>query len=936
MNFIYIYFCFLLFPIQLFSQPRNCSNSQPQSSIDTTAIDSWPIMGNNVSISNDGKFFCYNIVHGSQHTNSLTVQSIQSSWKAAFEGARNGVFSEDSRKFIFQASDTINFVDLYTKNITFETGVQYYQYLNTSFKRNILVYLKKIDNEFVVRDLSTGSYMSYKFVQNFSVSENQNGIVLQLANERHPIELIYLNLLDLKTKLIWRSDSVGSQIKGLAVSPSGRKVAFIVDTSKNYEKVNPNNSIYIYVANQRGFEERINICSSNIRLGFVISDSNPRFSKDENNLYFDLQREKYKVDAEAVQVDVWSHNDTTTQPSQLAELELGKKYTAVANLITNRIFQVETDYEKIFGYSDVDGYLIVTSDYSGSRLWLGPLAKQSLTTYWLFSLANGSKTMLPVTGSARFWFSPYGKILLYFDASGTKNYYSYHLSTGKIKNVTRKIPSGLLAFKDEFLNQAPADLPSDPIGVAAWLTNSSEVLVYDNFDVWKIDLEEKKDPVNITNNFGRRNSIKLRLTFGMDVSNKAVILKPERLLLTAFGVKDKYNGFFLTSKRTGNDPEKLTFGPYAFYLRGNYMLPLNSFPFDYNLGFQPLKAKNSPVWIVKRQTTADAPNYYLTYDFKRYRKLTNLNPKLGYSWCTAELVSFKQRNGINTQGILYKPENFDSLLKYPVLINYYQQLSHRLYQFPSPEYTGDNISVSWFVSRGYLVFTPDIYNSFGEEKESALSCMLGIKDWLSQLIYVDSTKIGINGHSIGGGLTNYIISHSNAFAAALEGAGVSNQISSALGPTINILRVSRTYSDEVRLGFQTIWQNPKKYLENSAVLKANEINTPLLILHCKNDDAMPWQQGVELFNAMYRLNKPVWLLQYDHGYHTVEGKDAKDFTIRVTQFFDHYLKLNLPPVWMTHGIPARLKGLVNGYELDSVFKCSQSCIVCNKRITKRS
>jgi dipeptidyl aminopeptidase/acylaminoacyl peptidase len=98
----------------------------------------------------------------------------------------------------------------------------------------------------------------------------------------------------------------------------------------------------------------------------------------------------------------------------------------------------------------------------------------------------------------------------------------------------------------------------------------------------------------------------------------------------------------------------------------------------------------------------------------------------------------------------------------------------------------------------------------------------------------------------------------------------------------------------------------------------DKVTTPLLMFHCEQDVAMPWEQAVELFMALRRLNKKAWLLEYDNGDHElVDDRDAADLTIRVTQFFDHYLKGTSAPVWMTRGIPARLKGIESGLEVDT-------------------
>jgi hypothetical protein len=83
-----------------------------------------------------------------------------------------------------------------------------------------------------------------------------------------------------------------------------------------------------------------------------------------------------------------------------------------------------------------------------------------------------------------------------------------------------------------------------------------------------------------------------------------------------------------------------------------------------------------------------------------------------------------------------------------------------------------------------------------------------------------------------------------------------------------------------------------------------------------------------MFTALRRLQKKAWMLEYNEGNHGVDGKSADDFTIRMTQFFDHYLKHSPAPIWMTQGIPARLKQVITGYDLDPAGNCGKDCKVC--------
>jgi len=244
-------------------------------------------------------------------------------------------------------------------------------------------------------------------------------------------------------------------------------------------------------------------------------------------------------------------------------------------------------------------------------------------------------------------------------------------------------------------------------------------------------------------------------------------------------------------------------------------------------------------------------------------------------------------------------------------------LSDGLYDFNFPGWS-INVNVPYFVSNGYLVFLPDIIYKIGEPGQSALNAVESAARYLSRMPWVDSTRMAIQGHSFGGYETNYIVTHSHLFAAAATFAGTSDWISAygELEFGSGLPRQSKYEIGQDRLG-ASLWQRPDLYVKNSPIFSADQVTTPLLIVANKEDGGVPFEQGVELYMALRRLNKKVWMLQYDGEGHSVSGKNAADYTIRLTQFFDHYLKGAAPPVWMTQGIPASLKGIKAGYELDN-------------------
>jgi dipeptidyl aminopeptidase/acylaminoacyl peptidase len=183
--------------------------------------------------------------------------------------------------------------------------------------------------------------------------------------------------------------------------------------------------------------------------------------------------------------------------------------------------------------------------------------------------------------------------------------------------------------------------------------------------------------------------------------------------------------------------------------------------------------------------------------------------------------------------------------------------------------------------------------------------------------FINRERMALQGQSWGGYQIAYLITRTNMFRAAMAGAPVSNMISAYGGIRWESGR-SRQFQYELtqsRIG-GTLWEKPLRYIENSPVFYADKIETPLLMMHNDNDGAVPWYQGIEMFMAMRRLEKPVWMLVYnDEGHNLSKWPNRMDLSIRMYQFFDHYLKDKPAPAWLEKGIPAVDKGRVDGYEL---------------------
>lgn len=253
-----------------------------------------------------------------------------------------------------------------------------------------------------------------------------------------------------------------------------------------------------------------------------------------------------------------------------------------------------------------------------------------------------------------------------------------------------------------------------------------------------------------------------------------------------------------------------------------------------------------------------------------------------------------------------------------MILYFYEKLSDGLYKYIAPSLTPSRLNISFFVSRGYLVFTPDISYTIGHPAKSAYDYVVSATKDLMKNKWVDAANVGIQGQSWGGIQVAQLITMTNIYKAAWAGAPVAN-MTSAYGGIRWQGGVNRQFQYEKtqsRIG-ATLWEKPELYIENSPLFHLPNVKTPLVIMANDADGAVPWYQGIELFTGMVRLGKKVWMLTYNGEAHNlVQRKNKKDIQIREQQYFDWLLKGAKPPRWITEGVPAVKKGIDWGLEID--------------------
>ena len=332
----------------------------------------------------------------------------------------------------------------------------------------------------------------------------------------------------------------------------------------------------------------------------------------------------------------------------------------------------------------------------------------------------------------------------------------------------------------------------------------------------------------------------------------------------------------------------------------------DSFCGSHSLG-PVLKARDANMYVTRRMNAGEYPNLFVTQDFRDFSPLTELAPQKEFNWYVTELLRWPLPDGRMGEGILFKPENFDCEKKYPIIFHYYEKNAFNAHVFIHPELSEGAINIPSFVSNGYLVFVPDIEYKIGYPGESAYNSVVSAANYLAKMPWVDTRKMGLQGHSFGGFETNYIVSHSNLFVAAAPASAVSDLVT-AYG------ELPKTWFYERRQGRigATLWDRPDLYIANSPVFKADKVKAAVLIEYGRRDDSVvPYWQGLQWYNELKRLGRKVWMLGYEKEGHTIdEPKDQMDYSVRLAQFFDHFLKDAAAPKWMTNGENP-------GFELDT-------------------
>ena len=861
--------------------------------IDTGVEKKWASISK-FQTSNDGKYLFYNF--GDQSAFKLILESTSLKWKMTIPGANIGIITQDSKKAIFQLNDSLGIITLDDSHrINYIGDISTYSVLTNGGNDNLLIYrMKHLPDDLIVRDMESGYQRVFAAVDRYWASSEGNVLILETIRTEGASKIYSLKWLDVLNDSLydmWQGRSVG----GISIDARGMQCAFSAADAADSN----NTAFWLYQRGDKSPKKIIDDHSEGIMEGFRIKDI-VNFNSIDKRIFFDLEKiTSVKAERKFLSVDIWSYKDIKLQSAQSKTRSTTFLYKAVVNITDKKIFQLESDDEHITStiYSDRPMKVLMGIKSSGGDLdnewnW----NKNGRLSVYLISLNDGKMKWIdsglnPI--EARSYALSYNENYLFYYNARLANYFSYCISNNHRANLTSSLHVHWTVYDR---SDEPDSRYLNYKGYS-FLEDEDAILVNDQHDIYELNPIKKIPVVNLTGIHGNSDDLEIEL---VQKREDQVINRHDMILYTVFD-------------RTNKEQELLC-GDFDSL---KYIRTYNLQPYRFDV-FDLTKARDSNVYFVSRMTAEESPNIYITQDFRVYKAMTDIHPEKSYKWMKTELITWKTFDGIIDQGILYKPEDFDARKKYPLVVYYYEQLSDVLHNFIAPGPSQGRLNIPMYVSHGYIVFVPDIHYKVGWPGRSAYDAVVSGVNYLARRGYIDVRRIGLQGHSFGGFETNYIIAHSHLFAAAMSASGMTDFVSaygSIVGDGTSRQRQYELYRD--RIG-ATLWQEPALYMENSPILRADKITTPLLMMANKLDNDVPYEQSIELFTALRRLDKKCWMLQYDGQGHNVFGSEAKkDLTIRMFQFFNYYLKGEAPPKWMTRGVPADLKGIDNGLELDT-------------------
>jgi len=755
----------------------------------------------------------------------------------------------------------------------------------------------------VLRELASGTDVEIPHVRSFTFHPGGEGLAYVVATPDGEGDGVYLRELNPGAEALVLETDRFLQIRSMSWWEEGVRLAWVSAGedeegeagagSLSYWDGEDVKGVFLSDALPQGWElpvrNRLQWSKDGDRLFYGARPGSPEGDETEDEEEEEAPAfDPYDMEAilEGREVDVWHTDDPLINPNQkeLWSRRQSSTYIGVYHLSAGAAVQLGDTLVELQGIPENPVRAVASSSvpYLKESTWTG-----GAEDIYLVDLGTGERTLV-VEGyggqgsAANSWIgvsgpsmslSPGGRFLVWFMED---DWHLFDAETG----ATRTLTEGLEVPFFDVDHDYPS--PRGGHGVGGWIEGDQAVLIHDKFDVWRFPTDGGP-PVNLTEGKGRARGLILRV---MEVDPEVEAFESNaRVHLASFDWSDKSFGYFATGAGGGGlDPlldEEKRFRLVA-------------------------KAEDADRLLYVREDYDEFPDLWVSnLEFGERKKVTDVNPGLldRFAWGASRLVEWTSDDGIPLQGVVILPGNYREGQRYPVLTYFYRFFSQRLHEFNQPV-INHRPSFPIYASDGYIVFLPDVRFEVGRPGISSLKSVVpGVKK-LVEMGLADPGALGLHGHSWSGYTTSYIVTQTNIFAAAVAGAPVSNMTSAYGGIRwgSGLARQFQYEQTQSRLS-GSLWEARSDYIENSPLFYADRIETPLVIMHGDEDEAVPWYQSIEFYLALRRTGKEAVFLQYrGEPHHPRKYANKLDYSLKMKAFFDHHLKGAPAPDWWVEGV----------------------------------
>lgn len=817
----------------------------------------------NDKISDNGEWISYKVVHKTADT--LFLRNLISSKTLSFAGGDySGFFGEyftlmtrDNKLQILNTEKMSSDIFDSVSNYQVASG---YIILQGSGEKKGMLDIRRVNGSLV---------QSIDGVTGFAVSpDERNVIISRKMNEHYEAGLIAFSR---PGKYVVLHENVELSYQKFRWSKDGNAVVFLSINDTN-------GSIFYYVPDSN----KLKILDCRDRQCFKEGRAIQLFPKmeissDNKRVFFNVQHERSGPTEKEVTAQVWNTLDKVIYPERIdVEDQRMVPVQVMWEPASGRTLEI-TSREQLRGGSAGDRSYALTFDHLQYEPQIESDAARDI---YITDFKSGRKKKIleKQDGSELHLIASAGGKYVYYFRSG--HWHAYDIQNDSHRNLTKNVNTSFAPTDSDRVGEPGA------FGLAGCTMGDMSVILYDQFDIWEIFPKTGKSK-RLTDGRARGMVFRLiprksseKLSTEMWIRTSGVYDVEQPLSIVAQAKDGSGMGYFSYCEKNGLKP-----------LAAMEKRLLNSVQNKDKtvLSFMGETYRRPPELFVARKGVVDS-----IYKSNRQQE--------DYLWGRPQRIFYKSKSGKPLSGILYYPPGFDAGKKYPMVVKIYEQQSYQFNHYSTPTlFNAAGFNLAHLSAQGYFVLLPDIvYESEGVGMSAVYCTEAAVKAVLESEAAIDPSRIGLMGHSFGGYQTNFIISKSSMFACAVAGAAMSDLISAghSLDTNFKSPNFFKVELGQVRVG-GSLSEKKDYYINNSPIIFAHQIETPLLSWSGLDDSNVEARQSVEMYMAMRRVGKQNIMLLYEGEPHEIMKRpNMADLTKKIDAWFGHYLKGKPKAIWM--------------------------------------